>query len=127
MINYINSTGDPRANQSPQLAVLQIVQFREHNRIAKKLEELNPQWTDETLYQEARRINTAIHQHISYYEWLPIILGKENMLANGLIYENDGDYINDYDPSVNPATYNEHSAAAFRYFHTAIAGFLRFE
>lgn len=49
--------------------------LREHNRMAKRLEELNPSWDDETIYQEARRIMAAVVQHITYNEWMPLILG----------------------------------------------------
>lgn len=67
--------GDSRSNQNPQLAIQQIMFVREHNRLAKQLKILNPHWNDERLYQEARRINIAAFQHITYYEWLPILLG----------------------------------------------------
>lgn len=69
-------TGDVRTNQNPGLATLQIILLREHNRIADVLQHLNPHWEDELVFQEARRINIAQYQHISYYEWLPIFLGK---------------------------------------------------
>lgn len=69
-------TGDVRTNQNPGLAILQIILLREHNRIADVLQHLNPHWDDELTFQEARRINIAQYQHISYYEWLPIFLGK---------------------------------------------------
>ena len=65
-----------RVNQNPQLTVLQVMLLREHNRLASILEHLNPHWDDETLFQEARRINIAQYQFVSYYEWLPLFLGK---------------------------------------------------
>lgn len=63
-------------NQNTQLTVLQIILMREHNRVAGKLALINPHWSDETIYQETRRIVTAMHQHITYYEWLPIFIGR---------------------------------------------------
>ncbi|XP_076294516.1 peroxidase [Lasioglossum baleicum] len=116
-------TGDTRVNQNPQLTVLQIILLREHNRVADALAHINPLWTDETIFQEARRIVIAEHQHISYYEWLPIFLGIQSTYGNKILYETD-DYVNDYDPNVNPSVLNEHSTGAFRYFHSLIAGFL---
>ncbi|XP_045535427.1 peroxidase [Papilio machaon] len=118
-------TGDLRVNQNPQLAILQIILLREHNRIADVLSRLNPIWDDETVYQEARRIHIAEIQHINYYEYLPIFLGYENMVKNKLIYPGATSYINDYDPLVNPTILDEHATAAFRHFHTLIRGYLQ--
>lgn len=63
-------------NQNPQLTLLQVVLLREHNRIADALAKLNPHWSDEIIFQEARRIHIAEIQHVNYYEWLPIFLGN---------------------------------------------------
>ncbi|OXU24803.1 hypothetical protein TSAR_007677, partial [Trichomalopsis sarcophagae] len=115
------TSGDVRVNQNPQLTILHLILHREHNRIAGQLALLNPHWSDETIFQEARRINTAIHQQISYYEWLPIFIGLQNSLTRKIIFQTQG-WVNDYDPSIDPSTINEHSNAAFRYFHTLIAG-----
>lgn len=62
---------------------------REHNRLATGLAQVNPHWDDETLFQEARRINIAIVQHITYNEFLPILLGKDIMQKFGLILEKE--------------------------------------
>ncbi|CAH2040578.1 unnamed protein product, partial [Iphiclides podalirius] len=121
---FAYTLGDIRANQSPQLTVLQIVLLLEHNRIADKLANLNPHWDDETIFQEARRICIAEIQYINYYEYLTILLGKNNMVHQRLIYPNARGYVNDYNSNVNPAVLNEHAIAAFRHFHTMIRGFL---
>lgn len=68
--------GDVRVNQNPQLAILQTVLLREHNRIADKLCKLNPHWEDKRVFQEARRILIAEYQFITYNEWLPLIIGN---------------------------------------------------
>ncbi|XP_026472426.1 peroxidase-like [Ctenocephalides felis] len=114
--------GDVRVNQNTQLTILQIILLREHNRIADALAHMNPHWDDERVFQEARHINIAQAQHINYYEWLPIMLGVDNMVKNHLIYQQPYTFIDDYDPEVDPSVLNEHATAAFRYFHTQIAG-----
>lgn len=115
--------GDIRVNQNPGLTILQTVLLREHNRIADTLAKLNPHYDDRTLFQEARKINIAQYQHISYYEWLPIFLGTDNMLKNRLIYRVPPNvHVNDFDSSIDPSVLNSHATAAFRYFHSQIEG-----
>ncbi|CAH1962658.1 unnamed protein product [Acanthoscelides obtectus] len=113
--------GDTRVNQNPQLTLLQVVLLREHNRLANALAQINSHWDDETLFQEARKINIAQHQYITYYEWLPIYIGFGNSLKNRIIYQTS-DFVNDYDDTVDPSILNEHATAAFRFFHSLIQG-----
>ncbi|XP_063226520.1 peroxidase-like isoform X2 [Bacillus rossius redtenbacheri] len=108
-------SGDDRTNQNPNLAVMQTVFLREHNRVAEELACLNPHWDDERLYQEARRIVIAEHQHITYHEYLPIILGTRASIAMNCSYEE----------IVNPSTLNSFATAAFRHQHSNIVGTMR--
>lgn len=72
----MNSAGDNRINQTPTLAALHTLLLREHNRVADVLAGLNPLWSDEKLFQEARRVVVAEIQHITYQEWLPLNFGN---------------------------------------------------
>ncbi|CAG9809434.1 unnamed protein product [Chironomus riparius] len=119
-------SGDSRINMVPTLSILQILFVREHNRIALELLKINPQWSDEILFQEARRINIAQFQNIAYYGWFYSIVGEENMKSLGFFYQPTGsEYANDYDETVNPSIYNEFSGGVFRLLHTTIDGHLR--
>lgn len=55
-------TGDSRANEHLGMIALHTLFLREHNRLVKELRLLNPHWSPDTLYQEARKIMGAIHQ-----------------------------------------------------------------
>jgi len=115
-------SGDTRTNQNLLLVSVHNVWFRNHNRLAKGLRRVNPHWTDETLYQEARRINIAIYQNIIYKEWLPLIVGdvlvKEFKLAI-----TQRQYFFGYNESVNPSLAAEFAGAAYRFGHSLITGF----
>lgn len=80
-------SGEIRVNEQLVLTCMHTLMAREHNRIAKTLIQINPHWDDETLYQEARRIVIALIQHITYNEFLPILLGKDVMEKFGLLLE----------------------------------------
>lgn len=110
-------------NVQPQLAVMHTVWHREHNEIANKLAELNPNWSDETLYQEARRIVIAEIQHITYKEWLPIVLGKRYTRIVGLTVGNS--YNRNYNSEDDPAVSNEVATAALRFLISLMQGKLR--
>ncbi|XP_042211663.1 peroxidase-like [Homarus americanus] len=116
--------GDNRVNEQVQLTVIHTAWVRMHNRIARELASLNPHWSDETIYQETRRIVVAIYQHIIYNEWLPLILGKDFMAENGLLPRREG-FSRDYDDGLKAAVFNEFATVAFRFGHTLVQGMLQ--
>jgi len=116
--------GDGRANENPNLSVLHTVFLREHNRVADQLSRLNPSWSDEKLFQEAKRFVNAEYQHIIYNEWLPAVIGKQYMNQYGLFPLSSG-FSNDYDTSFDPRITNEFSTAAFRFGHSLIPGIIK--
>lgn len=71
--------GDDRANENLHLTTMHLILARQHNRLAAAFRELNPQWDDETVYQEARRVVGAQMQHITYTEFLPAIIGEDEL------------------------------------------------
>lgn len=107
--------GDVRANENPELSSLHILFIREHNRIAEEAAQRHPDWTDEELYQFARRVVIAELQKITYDEFLPAFLG-ENAMPNYRGYQAD----------VNPGIANEFSTAAFRFGHSMLGADIEF-
>lgn len=73
---YCFESGDTRANENLHLTSMHLIWARHHNHIANSLETVNPHWDDETIFQESRRILAAQLQHITYNEFLPILLGR---------------------------------------------------
>ncbi|CAJ0567070.1 unnamed protein product, partial [Mesorhabditis spiculigera] len=105
--------GDLRANEQLGLTSLHTIFMREHNRVAAELLEMNVNWDGETIFQETRKLISAMIQHITYSQWLPTVLGKTGFA------ELIGDYMG-YDPTVDPSIANAFATAAFRFGHTLI-------
>jgi peroxidase len=104
-------TGDSRGNENVELTVLQTLFLDNHNKIAAELQQENPTWSDEQLFQEARKINIAEYQAIIYNEWIPDVLGANAMPA----YKG-------YNPNVNATISNDFSTVAFRFGHSLLSG-----
>lgn len=103
--------GDIRINEQPTLACMHILFIREHNWQADRLASKHPSWTDEQLFQAARRIVIAELQHITIDEFVPALFGN----AAGI-----GRYTG-YDPNVNPGISAVFSTAAYRVGHTLLS------
>ncbi|KAM9311863.1 dual oxidase 1-like [Gastrophryne carolinensis] len=73
----IYGLGSARGNENPLLQAESIVWFRYHNYLADEFSKKHPDWSDEDLFQHARKWVIAIYQNIAMYEWLPTFLHKQ--------------------------------------------------
>ncbi|XP_062276975.1 dual oxidase 1 [Scomber scombrus] len=71
--------GNAWANENMFTAAEGIIWFRYHNYVASKLHEEHPEWSDEKLFQNARKTVVATFQNIVLYEWLPVYLGYKKL------------------------------------------------
>lgn len=111
--------GDFRIHVMPGLTAIQVIFLREHNRIAKLLERLNPRWCDEDIYQETRKIIVGMYQHITFSAWLPRVIGPRIAMRMGLMPQANG-HSNSYDPQVDATISNIFGVSAFRFGHTLL-------
>jgi hypothetical protein len=118
---YCFRSGDLRTNQQVPLVVLHTIHTRQHNRLAEALEQINPHWSSERIYQEARHIHIAQIQHILMREYLPLLLGDKTRTKFDLTEPADGQYWDHYEPNLNPGIAQEFAAAAFRQGHSTVA------
>ena len=104
--------GDRRVNEQTSLTVMHTLWMREHNRLATIIANNNPDYSDNMVFNIARRILEAEMQKISYEEYLPLIFGT---LYRDLVPEYEG-----YEEDVFPNVPNSFSAAAYRFGHSQI-------
>jgi hypothetical protein len=105
------AAGDVRAAEVPPLTAMHTLWVREHNRYADALHVANPRWTDDQIYDAARRWVGALIQQITFQEFLPAILGPDPLPAYA-----------GYDSNVDPSVSALFSTAAFRVGHTLQSG-----
>ncbi|XP_072311495.1 eosinophil peroxidase [Eucyclogobius newberryi] len=105
--------GDVRVDENIALTSLHTMFVREHNRVARALKRINPQWDSETLYQESRKILGAYTQIFVFRDYLPHIVGPDTMRR--LLGRYPG-----YNPRVDPSISNVFATAAYRFAHLAI-------
>ncbi|KAI5099534.1 eosinophil peroxidase isoform 2 precursor [Silurus meridionalis] len=105
--------GDERVDENIALTSLHTLFLREHNRVARALRRLNPFWSSEQLYQEARKIVGAYHQIIVFRDYLPHIVGPE--AARTKLGKYPG-----YNLNVDPSISNVFATAAYRFAHATI-------
>jgi len=119
--DYCMAAGDGRANVFLGLGMFHTIFHRLHNNLVTRLGQLNPLWGAKKLFNEARKINAALHQHITYNEYIPTFLPTSTINQYGLKV---GDY-QGYKPNTNAQMSNAFSSAAFRFGHSQIQKFVK--
>ncbi|XP_028434696.1 eosinophil peroxidase-like isoform X2 [Perca flavescens] len=109
--------GDVRTNENIALMSLHTLFMREHNRLARALAILNPQWDGERLYQEARKIMGGYMQVITFRDYLLHIVGPDILSKQLSTYPG-------YDKNVDPSISNVFATAAYRFAHLMIQPFV---
>jgi hypothetical protein len=104
------ATGDRRGNENLELTTLETLFVRNHNLLAAKFQSQHSGWSDEQLYQAARKLNIAQYQNVIYSEWLPAVLGQKALSP-----------YSGYNPNVNASIANEFSTVAFRFGHSMLS------
>ena len=100
--------GDVRAMENPSLTALQTLFIREHNWQVDRLAAETPALDGEALYQQARAIVGAEIAHITYTEFLPLLVGALPAYAG-------------YDPGVDARLSVEFTGAAYRWGHSTVS------
>lgn len=100
-------SGDTRVNVNPYVTLLHTLFLRSHNRIAKHLALVNPHWTDEQLFEVARKVNIKIYQSI-VRDWSGAVLGSSISAS---------DHVN-----AEPRVSNEFASAGIRFYNTMMPG-----
>lgn len=114
----LDIVGCIRCKEYPH-GILYSVFYREHNRLAKELSLLKPNWNDETLFYETRKLVIAEIQHITFNEFVPALLGKQFAEKDSLKLVREKFYSH-YSSKHRPGTFNEAAAAAFPLFRSLI-------
>jgi uncharacterized protein YjlB len=110
IVSGMFAAGDVRAAENPSLTALQALFIREHNYQVDRLRSEHPDWSGDQLYQHARAIVAAEIAHITYTEFLPLLIGEDAIEPYG-----------GYDPSVDARITLEFAGAAFRFGHSIVS------
>jgi len=93
---FDGGSSDERLNSNMPLTIMHTLFLRQHNRIASNLALVNPQWNDQRLFDETRRILIATYQHMVYNEWVAATSGRFSQ-----VYPTRNGYGTKYNKNVN--------------------------
>ncbi|CAH1775162.1 unnamed protein product [Owenia fusiformis] len=100
--------GSRVGHQNPALLSISILWFRYHNYLAHTIQLKQPSWSDQKVFEAARKWVIASLQNIVMYEWLPALLYEDTESYSG------------YQSHIPPTISSVFEAAAFRFPHTMV-------
>ncbi|XP_004925926.1 peroxidase [Bombyx mori] len=118
-----HATPDIGSNTLASVNLMSIWFWRHHNFIAEQLAKINPCWDDNTLFNTARDINIAVALQIYLYELLPLFLGRDNLVRDGVLSPSFG-YRDAYNPEILPQVSLEYPFV-LRWLHSVQEGTLK--
>jgi peroxidase len=98
--------GDFRAAQTEQLVSHHTVWLDNHNYHADRLAEQYPKWSNGEIFAAARALNEAEFQWVVFNEYLPAIIGEQNIAP-----------YHGYDAHANAGIRNDFTTGVFRFGH----------
>lgn len=113
------SPRDVRNALAPTGLVLALLFHRNHNRHARRITAMKPKWTDEEIFQSARRWNIAEYQHCVYNEYLETLIGEDLMDHFGIYPKPPGEF-SFYEDDVSVKTIIEFQSTAGRHGHATL-------
>lgn len=110
---------DTRNLLAPTGLALSLLFHRNHNRHARLLASIKPHWSDEQIFEEARKWNIAEYQHCVYNEYLGTLIGEEFSDYFGISPKPLGQFSN-YESDVEIKTIIEFQTTAGRQGHSTL-------
>ncbi|XP_076461680.1 salivary peroxidase/catechol oxidase-like [Babylonia areolata] len=110
--------GDDRVNVYPPLTALHTMFVRYHNYVAQQLALTHPEYDDEVLFQEARKIVIAVLQRITHKEFLPRLL-RNSQVSESLLRSEWR-----YKKRCDATLHNVIPTAALRFGHSMVPDYL---
>lgn len=101
--------GDVRINENIALTSMHTVWIKEHNHQVDRLRDDHPDWSENELFEGAKIIVEAEYQNVVFNEYLPLLVGAENIPAYG-----------GYDATIDPSIAHEFATAAYRLGHSQL-------
>ena len=105
--------GDVRINENIALTSMHTVWIKEHNHQVDRLRDEHLDWSENELFEAAKIIVEAEYQNVVFKEYLPLLVGAENIPAYG-----------GYDASIDPSIAHEFATAAYRLGHSQLGSLL---